>query len=666
MDPGKRIEELRRKIEEHDRRYYEENQPVISDGEYDALVRELEALEREHPELASAESPTSRVGSDLVREFRKRTHGEPMLSIANTYREEEVFEFDRRVRRELPGERVEYSCEPKIDGVALELVYRDGFLEAGVTRGDGFVGDEVTENVEFIYSIPRRIEDVSGEFVVRGEVYLEREEFERINESRSDEGLKTFANPRNLAAGSLKALDRSLVENRGLRFFPYGTIAPPNGGTSQHESLLKLNGMGFTVNPLIGLRDTPEGLLDYIHMIEGKRDGLPYDIDGVVIKVDSLEQFRRLGNTAKNPRGVIAFKYQARQAATVIRRIVFQVGRTGRVTPVADLEPVFLAGSTISRATLHNEQEIARKDIRERDTVVIEKGGEVIPKVVSVVKAKRPHDSQPLIFPDNCPVCGSPLVRVEEEVDIRCVNAACPAVVENSIRHFASRNAMNIEDLGPKLVARLMETGLVHDYADLYSLTREQLEALDRMGEKSAANILDAIGNSKRRTLANLLFALGIRHVGTGTARTLAARFGSLDAIVDADIETLQATEDIGPVVAKSIRDFFRNEQNAKLIRRLRDHGLPFVHEGPRGTAPDAFFSGKTFVLTGTLSSMTREEASGIILSRGGKVTSSVSKRTDYVVAGEDPGSKYEKALSLGVRILGEEEFLRQAGVKAV
>jgi len=673
MDPKDRIETLRREISEHNRLYYEENSPVISDEEYDALVKELERLEREHPEYAAPESPTMRVGSDLVvvpgdlvlvREFRKRPHTEPMLSISNTYSEEELFDFDRRVRTDLEGEPVSYSCEPKIDGVALELVYENGGLVAGVTRGDGFVGDEVTENVRLIRSIPQRIEGVPGEFVVRGEAYLERAEFDAINERRRGEGLKTFANPRNLAAGSVKALDRGLLEGRGLKFFPYGALGPVGSGDSLHERLERLRGLGFTVNPHIERHETPVAIIDYIGKIERVRDTLPYDIDGVVIKVDSVEQFRRLGTTAKSPRGAVAFKYRARQTETVIRRIVFQVGRTGRVTPVADLEPVFLAGSTISRATLHNEQEIARKDIREHDAVIIEKGGDVIPKVVSVVFGKRPLDSEPVRFPDRCPACGSPLVRHEEEVDIRCVNAACQAVVENSILHFASRNAMNIEDMGPALVEQLMETGLVRDYADLYSLEAGRLAALERMGDRSAANIIAAVEGSKTRPLAHLLFALGIRHVGTGSARVLAERFGSLDSLMEADAETLQSVEDVGPVVARSIREFFQNEANRSLVERLRVHGLTFVQESPKTSGTEEFFAGKTFVLTGVLSSMTREAASELIIARGGKVTTSVSKKTDFVIAGADPGSKLDKANTLGVAVLDEAGFLRHAGTK--
>ncbi len=685
-NPRKRIEELRRELDEHNRLYYVEHAPVIPDERYDGLMKELELLERDHPEFSDPSSPTRRVGSDVVihagvvqlemglpdapvktgetplREFRKRAHTEPMLSIANTYSAEEVRDFDRRIREELGEDIVEYSCELKIDGVALELVYEDGVLTAGVTRGDGVVGDDVTGNVRLIRTIPHRIHNLPGVCTIRGETYIERAEFDAINERARDAGLKTFANPRNLAAGSIKALDRSLLEGRSLNFFPYGAVCESWTGDSLHKRLEQLAGLGFTVNPHIEKRAGSDRLLDYIDYIEGIRDSLPYDIDGVVIKVDSLERFRALGATAKSPRGAVAFKYRARQAETVVRRIVYQVGRTGRVTPVADLEPVFLAGSTISRATLHNELEIARKDIRERDTVVIEKGGDVIPKVVSVVLDKRPADSVPAAFPSECPACGSALVREVDEADIRCINASCPAVVENGILHFVSRNAMNIEGMGPALVAQLLAAGFVHTLDDLYSLTADTLAGLERMGEKSAANIVEAIAASKRsRTLAHLLFALGIRHVGSGAARTLAGRFGSLDMLMAADGDTLIMVEDVGPVVARSIRDFFANGANRALIGRLREHGLPFSQETV-APAPDTFFSGKTFVLTGSLSSMTREQAAERIIALGGSVSSSVSKKTAAVIAGADPGSKFDKADALGVSIMGEREFLDLLG----
>lgn len=660
MDAGERIEYLRQTIKEHDYRYYVLSQPTITDEEYDALARELETLEKAHPVLASKESPTMQVGSDITREFRKREHKLPMLSISNTYTEQDLGEFYKRVKKELNEETVSFNCELKIDGVALELIYKNGKLDAAVTRGDGQIGDEVTENVRYIHSIPQVLHNVPPDFEVRGEVYMDREEFEKINRQRREAELKTFANPRNLAAGSIKALDPTIQENRNLKFFTYGLTTPLPVEYSQHAQLQTLKKLGFSVNENMKKHDTLPEIMDFIRRVEKIRDKLPYDIDGVVIKVNSLEQFDRLKTTAKSPRGAIAFKFRARQAETIIRDVIFSVGRTGKVTPVAELAPVFLAGSTISHATLHNEQEIARKDIRIGDTVIIEKGGDVIPKVTAVVSEKRPPNSHPVVFPEQCPVCGSKLVRIEEEVDIRCVNAACPAVVENSILHFASREAMNIEGLGPALVAQLMKTGLVKDFADIYTLTTEQITALEHMGEKSASNIIGAIKTSKDRDLWHFLFALGIRHVGTRTARVLSERFGSIDKLLEADPEKLQAVADVGPVMADSVYDFFHNQENCTLLERLRGMGLPFESKTPPRAFEEEFFAGKVFVLTGSLSQLTRDGATELIIARGGRVSSSVSKKTDYVVAGAEPGSKYDKARSLGVKIIQEDEFLTQ------
>lgn len=679
MDAGERIEYLRKTINEHNNRYYVLSQPTISDEEYDALARELETLEKAHPELTSEASPTMQVGSDItidtdavsltmeapearvtIREFRRREHKVPMLSISNTYTEQELGEFYQRVKRELAGETVSFNCELKIDGVALELIYKNGKLDAAVTRGDGQVGDVVTENVRYIHSIPQVLQTVPPDFEVRGEVYMDREEFEKINRQRREAELKTFANPRNLAAGSLKTLDPTIQENRNLKFFAYGLTTPLPVERSQYIQLLELKNRGFAVNEYLERYDDPAEISGYLKRVESIRDKLPYDIDGVVIKVDTLEQFDRLKTTAKSPRGAIAFKFRARQAETIIRDVIFSVGRTGKVTPVAELDPVFLAGSTISHATLHNEQEIARKDIRIGDTVIIEKGGDVIPKVTTVVKDKRPPHSHPIVYPEQCPVCGSKLVRIEEEVDIRCVNAACPAVVENSILHFASREAMNIEGLGPALVAQLMKTGLVKDFADIYTLTTEQLTALEHMGEKSALNIIGAIETSKDRDLWHFLFALGIRHVGTRTARVLSERFGSIDKLLEADPGKLQAVADVGPVMADSVYDFFHNQENRALLDRLRGVGLPFESKTPPRAVEEEFFAGKVFVLTGSLSQLTRDDATELIIARGGRVSSSVSKKTDYVVAGAEPGSKYDKARSLGVKIIQEDEFLTQ------
>ncbi|MDP2983484.1 MAG: NAD-dependent DNA ligase LigA [Candidatus Latescibacter sp.] len=670
---------MRKTINEHNNRYYVLSQPTISDEEYDALARELETLEKAHPELTSEASPTMQVGSDItidtdavsltmeapearvtIREFRRREHKVPMLSISNTYTEQELGEFYQRVKRELAGETVSFNCELKIDGVALELIYKNGKLDAAVTRGDGQVGDVVTENVRYIHSIPQVLQTVPPDFEVRGEVYMDREEFEKINRQRREAELKTFANPRNLAAGSLKTLDPTIQENRNLKFFAYGLTTPLPVERSQYIQLLELKNRGFAVNEYLERYDDPAEISGYLKRVESIRDKLPYDIDGVVIKVDTLEQFDRLKTTAKSPRGAIAFKFRARQAETIIRDVIFSVGRTGKVTPVAELDPVFLAGSTISHATLHNEQEIARKDIRIGDTVIIEKGGDVIPKVTTVVKDKRPPHSHPIVYPEQCPVCGSKLVRIEEEVDIRCVNAACPAVVENSILHFASREAMNIEGLGPALVAQLMKTGLVKDFADIYTLTTEQLTALEHMGEKSALNIIGAIETSKDRDLWHFLFALGIRHVGTRTARVLSERFGSIDKLLEADPGKLQAVADVGPVMADSVYDFFHNQENRALLDRLRGVGLPFESKTPPRAVEEEFFAGKVFVLTGSLSQLTRDDATELIIARGGRVSSSVSKKTDYVVAGAEPGSKYDKARSLGVKIIQEDEFLTQ------
>lgn len=660
MEPSKRIEELKRNIREHDYRYYVRAEPTVSDEEYDTLLRELESLEETWPELKTPDSPTMRVGNDLTKEFPERTHSSPMLSISNTYSEDEVLEFDRRIRALLPGEKVCYTCELKIDGLALALHYSGGVLQAGVTRGDGIRGEEVTVNIRTLRSIPLRLFGFGGDCEVRGEIYLERSDFLRMNESRLNAGEKVFANPRNAAAGSIKLQDPRIIAERPLKFFSYWLALPVRRPTTQWDTLERLMELGFPVNPHRRRCDDTGQIMRFAAEMEEIRDRLPYDIDGIVIKVDSHDQFNRLGTTAKSPRGVVAYKFHAKQAETVIEDILFQVGRTGTVTPVADLHPVFLAGSTISRATLHNEQEIIRKDIRIGDTVIIEKGGDVIPKVVEVIREKRPVYSTLFAFIRDCPVCRSHLVWDESEVAVRCVNASCPAQVEGRIFHFGSREAMNIEGLGPSLVSQLVTSGLVSNYADLYSLTHDKLASLERMGDKSAENILAAVEKSKSRELRNLLFGLGIRHVGAGAARILAEQFGSLDAIINAEHEVLESVEDIGPVMAESIRNFFNNPVNRQIIEQLREHGLPFEGKKRDRISPDEFFSGKTFVLTGTLSTMTRSEASGSILSRGGKVTSSVSPRTDYVIAGSDPGSKSERAHELNITILDEAEFIER------
>ena len=657
MDPHRRIEQLRDLVRYHDYRYYVLSEPEVSDEEYDALIKELEILEEANPALVTPDSPTRRVGSDLTKVFPTRRHSTPMLSIANTYSAEEVGDFDRRVRSLLPGEEVSYTCELKIDGVAVSLLYEGGVLRSGVTRGDGTEGEDITPNIRTIRQIPLKLREGDGAREIRGEVFIRRADFERINEKRETAGEKIFANPRNLTAGTLKLQDPRQVAERPLMFFSYWLSPAGEGEPTQWDSLDRLEKLGFPVNENRRRCGSVNDIMEFAAEMEAKRDSFPYEIDGIVVKVDSHDQYARLGATAKTPRGAIAYKFRARQAETVLLNIKLQVGRTGVVTPVAEFAPVFLAGSTISRATLHNEQEIERKDIREGDAVIIEKGGDVIPKVVDVIRDKRSPASVPFHFTVDCPVCGSALVRDEEEVAVRCVNARCPAMVEGRINHFASRDALDIEGLGESLVSQLVGTGLVGDFADLYRLTREQLAGLERMGEKSAQNILDALERSKNRRLEHLIFGLGIRHVGAGTARTLAGRFGSLDALLEADRETLEEIEDIGPSAATSIRTFFSNPENRGIVERLRREGLPF--EGEK-TSPAAggFFKGKTVVLTGELASMTRGEAAEKIRSQGAKVTSAVSARTDCVVAGENPGSKYEKARKLGIAIIGEDDFL--------
>ena len=663
MDLKERIEELKRIIRENDYRYYVLAEPIISDEEYDALLMELDSLEEAHPELKTPDSPTMRVGSDLTKEFPTQSHSSPMLSIANTYSVHEVIEFDRRVHNLLRGEPVSYTCELKVDGVALALHYKDGILQAGITRGDGERGEVITSNVRTIRSIPLKLLGYERDCEIRGEVFLERNEFLKMNESRLEAGEKVFANPRNAAAGSLKLQDPRIVSERPLSFFAYWLTFSGQKLSSQWETLERLRKLGLPVNKYRRRCANTDQIMEFSTEMEEKRGQLPYDIDGIVIKVDSLDQFDRLGTTAKSPRGMVAYKFSARQTETILEDILFQVGRTGVVTPVAVLSPVFLAGSTISRATLHNEQEIARKDIRIGDTVLIEKGGDVIPKVVRVVKEKRPGDSRPFEFIKTCPVCGSKLMWDESEVAVRCVNASCQAQVEERILHFASREAMNIEGLGPSLVSQLVTTGLVKDFADLYTLYHNQLASLERMGDKSAANILDAIEKSKNGEFWNLIYGLGIRHVGAGAARILAERFRSLEALMNADREMLETIEDIGPVVAESIYTYFDNPENRRVIKHLKDYGLPVEAESFKETITSEFFSGKTFVLTGALHSLSRSEASELIRARGGKVTSLVSKKTDYVIVGTDPGSKYDTAAALDIQIINEDDFLRHSGL---
>jgi len=665
-NPQQRIEELRKLIKEHDYNYYILAQPTISDYEYDQLVNELIQLEKENPHLITPDSPTQRVGSDLTNVFNPVTHRIPMLSLSNTYSEEEMYDFDRRVKEGLPkNEKVEYVCELKIDGVSVSLRYKNGLLVTAATRGDGTTGEEITNNVKTIRSVPLSIRKPESkklnldDIEVRGEIYMEIEAFKKINEERELNGEKTFANPRNLTAGTIKLLDPQLVAKRPLKIFVYYLYSETDELTTHYENLKLLREMGFPVNQNYKLCKDINEVMKFCDEWEDKRDTLPYEIDGVVVKVNSLKQQRILGNIAKSPRWAVAYKFKAKQAKTKLNRIVWQVGRTGTLTPVAELEPVFLAGSTISRATLHNIDEIKRKDIREGDVVIIEKGGDVIPKVVAVDLSQRPKNSQEVKLPSKCPVCNSNLFRPENEVAIYCENNLCPAQIKGRIEHFASRGAMDITGLGEALINLFVDLGYLKDYSDIYHLKehREELIQIERLGEKSVDNLLSSIEKSKEKPFDKVLFALGIRYVGAGVAKKIADHFKSIDALMNASEEEIESIHEIGPSISKSIKRFFSDNNNIKLIERLKKAGLKFKSEEIKITSDK--LKGKSFVLTGTLSSMSREEAKEKIISLGGHVLSAVSKNTDFVVVGENPGSKFDKAQKLGIPILSEEEFLK-------
>ncbi|MGE0454303.1 MAG: NAD-dependent DNA ligase LigA [Vicinamibacteria bacterium] len=660
-----RVEELRREIRRHEQLYYVRNAPEISDEEYDRLERELRELEAAHPELVTPDSPTQRVGETASSEFPSFTHRVPMLSLDNTYSAEELREFEQRIFR-LVGEReVAYTAELKVDGLSLSLHYQDGVLVRGVTRGDGVRGDDVTPNVRAIRAVPLRLlgDDVPRELEARGEVYLPRTRFDAINREREARDEEPFANPRNAAAGSMKTLDPRVVAGRGLELYVY-SVAHVTGAAlrSQSETLRRLGDWGLRTNPASRLCRGLDEVLAFCDEWRDGRDGLEYDIDGVVVKVDDFALQQELGFTSKFPRWAIAYKYPARQASTVVRAIEVQVGRTGRLTPVAHLDAVFLAGSTVARATLHNEEEVARKDVRVGDTVLIEKGGDVIPKVVSVVLAKRPDATAAWAPPAVCPVCGSAAEKPEGEVDRRCTNTSCPAHLEEGLKHFARREAMDVEGLGESLVHQLVEKGLVRDFADLYRLKdrRDELIALERMAEKSADNVLAGLAASKQRELRRLLFALGIRFVGERAALLLARHFRSLDAIAAASADEIDALYEIGPAVAQSVRSWFEQPANRALVERLQAAGVR-SEDGP-AEAQSSAFRGMQFVLTGGLRSLTRDQAKAAIEARGGRVTSAVSKKTAIVVAGEEAGSKLEKAKQLGVRVASEAEFLELLG----
>ncbi|MGD0646839.1 MAG: NAD-dependent DNA ligase LigA [Acidobacteriaceae bacterium] len=708
LSPQQRIDALREELRHHEYLYYVQDAPEWTDAQYDARMNQLRALEAEHPELLTADSPSQRVGGKPKEGFAKVAHSRPMLSLDNAYNEEELRAWAERVAGGLAlAESVHYVCELKLDGLSLALQYEAGArgvatLKTGVTRGDGTIGEDVTTNVRTIRSVPlhvsaKKLEQAGlpAEFEVRGEVVLPQKAFERMNEDRVTQGLAPAANPRNAAAGTIRTLEPNIVAQRRLELFAYFLLRGASAGeaagepllASQSAALQALRDAGFLVNPHARTVDSIDAVLKFIAEADAMRDGLPYEIDGVVIKVDAISQQKRLGFTGKAPRWAIAYKFPARAGITKLEGVLFQVGRTGKVTPVAALAPVFIGGTTVTRATLHNPDEVVRLGVRIGDFVSVERGGDVIPKITEVVSdAKHPRGETEIVFPANCPRCGEALVREPGEVDLRCVNVSCPARLEEELRHFASRSVMNIEGLGEAMVAQLLghtleeqaehavespaedaaeeptRNALVHSIADLYDpnkVKRQTLLTLERVGEKTADALLEQIERSKKQPLQRVLLGLGIRHVGERTAQALAEEFGSIDALIAASEEELTRVNDIGPKVAATVREFFSNERNLALVERLRGYGLTFTAERKvRGTT----LSGLTFVLTGTLPTLTRDEAKDRIEAAGGKVSGSVSKKTDYVVAGEEAGSKLEKAQSLGVAVLDEAGLLAMLG----
>ena len=653
---AERIDRLREDIRYQERKYYVDNDPQISDAEFDRLVKELHRLEAEFPDLLTSDSPTQRVGGTPLEGFAAIRHRTPMLSLDNAFSVGELEEFGERVRKLLPEQDVEYVVEHKIDGLGISILYREGRLAQAVTRGDGILGDDVTANVKTIRTLPLRIGE-TADVEVRGEIFLPTASFLSINAAREERGESLFANPRNAAAGSIRLLDPREVAARKLDAFLYFLTIGGAEVESQWAALSALQRFGFKTNPHSRVcRSLGEVVAYWLEWTE-RRDALDYDADGIVVKVNAAAQRRELGVTAKFPRGAISFKFPARQATTRLRDIVLQVGRTGALTPVAELEPVKLSGITIGRATLHNEDEIRRKDIRIGDFVLIERSGDVIPKVVGPMKERRTGNETVFAWPDRCPVCRSRIHREEDEAISRCTNPSCPAKLRESILHFAGRRAMNIEGLGDALVDQLLARGLVRSLPDLYALREDDLVALERMGPKSSRNLIGEIDRSKANDVARLIFALGIRHIGERLARTLADHFGEIDALAAAGEEDLRRVEDVGPVVAESVSFFFAQPENRDLLRRLKDAGLTFKAERTKPAAGPRPLSGKTFVLTGTLEGFTRDEARAAVEKLGGTVTDSVSGKTSYLVVGADPGSKPAKAQKLGVPILDESGF---------
>jgi DNA ligase (NAD+) len=665
-EAAKRIRELREQVEHHNYRYYVLDDPEVSDARYDQLLVELKRLESEHPDLVTVDSPTQRVGAQPVREFGEIVHAVPMLSLDNAFTEQDVLDFDRRVRERLDVERVEYSAEPKIDGLAISLRYEAGKLVQAATRGDGAKGEDVTANVRAIASVPLGLRGKSPAVLeVRGEVFMTRRSFAKLNRRAAEKGEKTFVNPRNAAAGSLRQLDPAVTASRSLDLFFYG-LGATEGWTAPRrhsEVLAALREFGLRTCPETAVVEGVAGCLAYYARIGAARDALGYDIDGVVYKVDRLDWQRDLGFVARAPRWATAHKFPAQEETTVVRDVEFQVGRTGALTPVARLEPVFVGGVTVSNVTLHNMDELARKDVRIGDTVVVRRAGDVIPEVVRVIPDLRPRGAKVVELPARCPVCASHVTRAEGEAVARCTGGlVCQAQRREALRHFASRRAMDIEGLGDKLVEQLVDAGRVETPADLYTLAAQELAGLDRMGEKSAANLVDALHRSKQTTLPRFVFALGIRDVGEATALALAEHFGTLEPLEAASLEDIQQVRDVGPVVAQHVRDFFDEARNRKVIDALRRAGVTWPEIRRTAVASAGPLTGETVVITGTLSAMSRDEARDAARQAGATVTDSVSRKTTLLVVGVDAGSKLKKAQDLGVRIVDEDEFRKLLG----
>ncbi|HBZ01492.1 MAG TPA: DNA ligase (NAD(+)) LigA [candidate division Zixibacteria bacterium] len=667
-NPKKRAQELREQLEHHNYLYYVLDKPEISDADYDDLFDELSRLEAEHPELRTPDSPTQRVGAAPVTKFPTCKHIIPMLSLGKCTTSEEFREFNTRVKGLLAGTgKIEYSIEPKYDGLAVTLIYKNGLLEIGATRGDGFTGEVVTENLKTVRTVPLKLRghDFPKTIEVRGEVIIYNADFEKFNKQRLDSNLELFANPRNMAAGSLRQLDSRITAGRPLRFIAYGIgVIEGISFDGHHETMKYLKSVGFQVSEFLKSSEATDGVESYYEDILSKRDSLPYDIDGIVIKVDSYRQQAAAGILSRSPRWAIAWKFPAIQRTTIIEDIKVQVGRTGILTPVAYLKPVEVGGVTVSRATLHNEQEVERKDIRVGDTVIIQRAGDVIPAVVKVITEKRSGHEKKFTMPLKCPECGSPVQRVEGEVAVRCSSLYCPAQITEKITHFGSRSAMDIEGLGYRTIELFVEKGFIKDISDLYLLPskREEILQIDRMGEKSFTNLETALENSKKRELPRIIYALGIPGVGETTAYLLTEQFTSIERLMKASEEEINDIKGIGPILAHSIHTFFRDEYNVAVINKLKKYGVEFpvmISENKHGP-----LTGKTFVLTGALDSCSRSEAQKEIEKLGGKVTSSVSQKTDYVVAGADPGSKLDKANKLGVTVLDESEFKKLLGLK--